>query len=107
MCNTVVNTGGTHQLADNNTLSTVDDKGSGIRHQRQISHKDLMLFDLTGLMVAQSDRNLQRCGVRCVTLLALFDCILCVISAQFKRTEFQAQMPGEIGDRRNVLKHFF
>ena len=51
MRNTVINTRGTNQLADDYTLSTVDHEGTGCCHQRQVSHKDLMLIDLIVFMV--------------------------------------------------------
>ena len=56
MCDSVINTWGTHKLADDNTLSTIDNKSTCLCHQRKISHKDTIRimhdkkdFDVTEL----------------------------------------------------------
>ena len=43
MTDSVIDTGRTNQLADNNTLRTIDDKGTGLSHQGKVTHKDLLL----------------------------------------------------------------
>ncbi|MNJ43142.1 hypothetical protein D3C77_381370 [compost metagenome] len=40
-----------NQLADNNPFRTVNNKGAGFRHQREISHKYFLLFDFAGFFV--------------------------------------------------------
>ena len=47
----IVNTGGTDQLADDDTLRAVDHKGAGGGHQGQISHKDIVLTDLVLFLI--------------------------------------------------------
>ena len=51
MADSIVNTRRTYQLADNDTLRTVDYKGARLGHQRKISHKDLMLVNLVIFLV--------------------------------------------------------
>ena len=40
-----------HQLRNNNALGAVDDERAGIRHERKIAHKDLLLLHLAGLLI--------------------------------------------------------
>ena len=44
----------THELTDNNSLSTIDHKCACCGHQRQISHENLMFIDFFCLFVNQS-----------------------------------------------------
>ena len=63
-------------LRNDNTLGTVDNEGSVLGHKREIALVYIGLLDLTGLLVGQSDVDLERCGVVDVALLALLDGIL-------------------------------
>ena len=47
----IVDSGGTDQLADNDTLSTIHNKGAGIGHDGEVTHKDLTFLHLLGLFV--------------------------------------------------------
>ena len=76
MANSIINTGRTNQLAYNNTLCSVNNKRSGIRHQRKIAHKNLMLVDLFFILIVESYANLQRSCISSIPLLTFFDRIL-------------------------------
>lgn len=47
----VVHAGRTHQLGYDHPLRAVDDKGSAFGHQREIAHKNVLLFHFAGLFV--------------------------------------------------------
>ena len=68
----IVDTRGTHQLADDNTLCAVDHESTGLCHQRKVAHENLMLIDLVSLLVVKSDLDLQRCRISCISFFALF-----------------------------------
>ena len=71
----------------------------------EITHENLVLLDLAGFMIAQSHSDLQRSGIRCITLFTLFDRVLLFIDAQLELAKLQAQMAGEIGDWRDIFKY--
>src|SRR5690606_15487782 len=54
----VVNSGSAHQLADDDTFGAIDDKGALFGHERKVSHEDLLLLDLSRLLVDQADAHL-------------------------------------------------
>ena len=58
MSNRIVNARGSYQLTDDNSLSTVDDKGTCRCHQRQFTHKDFVFLDFLSLFVVQTNLNL-------------------------------------------------
>ena len=69
------------KLRHDNALGTVNDKGAGFGHQRQIAHVDFLLLDvLHGLDLGgtflvinnQADFHPQRRAIRHATKLALF-----------------------------------
>ena len=50
----VEHTGRADQLADDRTLSTVDNKGACVGHQGEVAHEDLLILHLAGLLVQQT-----------------------------------------------------
>ena len=72
----VVHTGGTDELGNDNSLSTVDDEGSAFGHQREFTHVNIGLLDLAGLLVGEAYVYLKGGGVVYVTLLALLNGVL-------------------------------
>ena len=102
----VINAGGTDQLADDNTLSPVDDKCSVLGHQREISHKDLLRLDYTVVfLIIKMNKYLQGSRIGAVALFALFDGILCVLLIEPVARKRKAQMSAVVLDRRNVVQH--
>jgi len=104
MANTVVDTRGTYQLADNNTLSTVNHKGTGICHQGQIAHENLVFIHFIFIFIVQSYLYLKWCSVSCVPFFTLFDGILYIILTQCKVNEFQTQMACKVRYGRDIIK---
>ena len=51
----VVHTGRTDNLRNDYTLCTVDNKGTGLGHEREIAHEDISLLNFTGLLVGQAN----------------------------------------------------
>ena len=106
MIDIIINAGRPHQLADNDTLRSVDDERAGVGHQRQIPHEDLGFLNVLRLIVDKTNLNFDGRGVRCIPLFALFYRILDIILAQSVINKLKAKMPGKIGNRRNIIEHF-
>jgi len=73
MCNAIIDSRRTNQLAYDNTLSTIDNKSTGRRHKRQVAHENIMLTDLFCLFIMKSYLYFQRCCIRCITFFASFN----------------------------------
>ena len=107
LIDSVIDAGGTDQLADDNTLSTVDHKRSVLCHQGQVTHEDLLLLDLPVIfLIIQADSDFERSRISTVSLFALFDRIFGVLFLKNIAGERQTEMPAEILDRRNVIQYF-
>ncbi len=106
MSDCVIDARRTHQLAYNDTLCPIDHKGSGLCHQRQISHKDFMLVDLVCFFIVETNLYFQRSSISSISLFAFLDGSFHVFLAQSKINKFQAQMTAVVGNRGNVIKYF-
>ena len=73
---TVIHAGAADDLRNNNAFSAVDHKSAAVGHEREIAHEDLLILDLAGLLVEQTDAHLDGLCVGSVTLLAFLDRIL-------------------------------
>ena len=73
--NTIICTRRTHQLADNNTLCTINNKGAGSSHQREITHEYLGILENTGSPVQETNLYPQRCCISSIPLLALIQAV--------------------------------
>ena len=100
----VVHAGGADDLADHHALGAVDDKGAAVGHQREISHEDLLLLDLAGLLVVQTYPHLHGSGIRGVTRLALLHVILGFL-VHAVINEAQLQITGIVRDRSHIGKY--
>ena len=100
----IVHAGGTHDLRDDDTLRAVDDEGAAGRHDREIAHEDLLLFDLLGLLVAQADADLQRGRIRGVARFALLLGVLRILVHGVIH-EAQLEVAGVVGDDVHILEH--
>jgi len=107
MCDSIVDTRGTHELADDNSLCTIDNKCTCLCHQRKISHKDLMLVDLIIFLIIKPYSDLQRCRISCISLLTLIDRVLYIIFAECKIHKLQTQMTTVVSDRGNIVEYLF
>src|SRR6202158_3201330 len=61
----------THQLRHDDALSAVDHEGALVRHPREVPEEDVLLGDLTGLLVHELDARPERLGEREVLGAAL------------------------------------
>ncbi len=105
LIDTVIDAGGTDQLADDDTLRAVDHERSRARHKRKISHEDLLFLDfLVVFLVEKTHFYHKRCCVSSISFLALLDGILDFIFAEFIADKGQTQPSAEILDRRDVIK---
>ena len=102
----VINARRTHQLRNNNTFCTIDDKGTAFGHQREVAHEDLALLDFTGLLVPERCCHTQRRCIGNVTFLALCNCIFGGVIDPVV-CEVQYQIAVVIRNGRNVTKDLF
>ncbi len=100
----IVDAGRAHQLGDNDTLRAVDDKRARVGHQGQVTHKDLLLLDLLGLLVAQAHLHLDRRGIIHVPALALVHVVLGLFVHRIV-DEGQLQVARVVGDGGHIPEH--
>ena len=72
---TIVSTWGTYQLAYDNTLCTIDNKGTGVSHQREVTHEDFAVMELTIFLVNTTNFYTKRCRIGCISFLALLQAV--------------------------------
>ena len=103
----IIDSGGTYQLAYNNSLCAVDHKRTRRCHQRKISHENLVFIDLFCFLIDQSYFDFQRCRISHVALFTLLDSVFRVLLVKCKVDKFQAELSAVVRDRRDVIKYFF
>ncbi len=100
----IIHAGRTHDLRNDDALRAVDDERAARRHEREVAHEDLLFLDLLGLLVAQTNADLQRSGIRGVARLALLLRVLRLLVHGIIH-KAQLQIAGIVGHRVNVLKY--
>ena len=90
------------QLRYNNTLGAVDDEGAAGRHQREVAHEDVLLFDLACFAIDEADFSKERCLVGHVTFLAFIYAILGL--TKFMLAEFNTHIFGVGFDGADVCE---
>ena len=100
----VVYARGTNELRYDRAFCTVDDEGSSVGHLREVTHEDLLLLDLAGLLVAQTHADLQRSCIRCISCLALLNAVLRLLVHR-KIEEGKLQISGVVRDGRGIVKN--
>ena len=99
----VEHAGRTDQLADDRTLCTVDHKGAGVGHQGEVTHEDLLVLHLAGLLVQQTGGDAQGCCIGHVALLALLDAVLrLLVEAEVHKA--QCQIAGVVLNGADVVE---
>ena len=98
-----VSTGGTHQLGNDHTLSTVNNEGTGLGHQGEVTHEQGLLLDLAGSEVHEFSLNVQRSRVGCVTVLALLNRVLGVSKLRLREGELHSLL--EVTNRGDFFKN--
>ena len=82
MRNVEVDTGGTYQLAYDDTLGSVDNERTCLGHEGEVAHEYLMVLNyILVLFIVKSNFNLEGRRVSRITFLTLFNGILNVILA--------------------------
>ena len=95
----------THDLRNDDAFGTVNDKGTALRHDREIAHEDFLLLDLLRLFVAQTDADLQRARVGGVTGFALrFGVLRLVVHGVVDEAQFQ--IAGIVRNGIHILEDF-
>ena len=99
----VEHTGRADQLADDRTLSTVDDKGACVGHQGEVTHEDLLILHLAGLLVQQTGSDAQGGCKGNVALLALLDAVLRLL-IQPEVHKAQCQIAGVVLNGADIVE---
>ena len=99
----IVGTGGTYQLADDDTFRTVDDERARRRHQREIAHEYARFLDFTGILVHQAYVHVQGSAVGRVAFLAFLNRVFRF--AQFETFKRKFQIFVEILNRGDVVEN--
>ncbi len=90
------------QLGDDDALGAVDDEGAAVGHEREVAHEDRLALDLTGVVVGELRRDVERSGVGEVLLLALVDGVLGVVEDRV--LEGERHRLAEVLDRGDLLE---
>src|SRR5262249_37670112 len=98
------------ELADDDALGTVDDEGTGVRHERDLTEVDLLLLDVAddplatvaGVVDHQLRRHLDRRRERHAALAALIDVGLGLL--EVVRNEDELARPVEIFDPEDATE---
>mgnify|MGYP000708459924 CR=1 FL=1 len=98
----VVHARGADELRDDDTLGAVDDEGAAGRHQREVAHEDVLLFDLACFAIDEADFSKERCLVGHVTFLAFIYAILGL--TKFMLAEFNTHIFGVGFDGADVCE---
>ena len=99
----VVYARGTNQLGYDDTLGAIDDECARVRHDREIPHEQIVLFQLAGFLVFQTRLHVQRSGVVHILRLALFDIVLAF--AEIEIAKVQRPFLSAVLDRRNICEN--
>ncbi len=109
LVNAVVDARRTDQLRDNDTLCAVDDERTGLGHQGQIAHEDLLLLHVLGIfLVVKTDLDLERRSVGGIAFLALCDRVLVLVhlvSPQLIADERKGKVTGIVLDGGDIFKY--
>ena len=100
----VVHTGRTDDLRDDDSLGTVNDKGTVVGHDREIAHEDFLFDYFSGVFVVEPDGNPQGSGVVHIPLLALLFGELGLL-VQTVIHQLNAQITRIVGDGRNIVQN--
>src|SRR5699024_5788448 len=82
-----VNTWGTNQLGDNNTLGAVDDEGAFISHHWEITNEDGLGFNFLGVVVNELCRDIKRSRVVDVLFRALVPSVFHRLKASVRQRQ--------------------
>ena len=99
----VVYARGTNQLGYDDTLGAIDDECTRVRHDREIPHEQIVLFQLAGFLVFQTRLHVQWSGVVHILRLALFDIVLAL--AEIEIAKVQRPFLSAVLDRRNICEN--
>ena len=97
--------GGTDQLADNDPLRTVDDKGTLLGHQGEVPHEYRLLLHLSRFFIYKAHGDSQWRGIVYIPFLALFHRVFGMLEVDLIVHEFEDELFGIVRDRRNVGEH--
>ena len=92
-------------MADDNTLSTVDNKGTSFGHQGEIAHEYSGFFDFAGILIYQTNLYIHGSGIGFIPFLALFNAIFRFTQAEVFKIKLQ--IAGKVFNRRNVMQDIY
>jgi len=90
-----------HQLRNNDTLSSVDDERTLVRHHREVTDEDSLALDLTGLAVGELRGDVEGSRVVDVLILGLIHGVLDGVEPWVRQR--QGHLLGVVLDRRELF----
>ena len=90
-----------HQLRNNDTLSSVDDERTLVRHHREVTDEDSLALDLTGLAVGELRGDVEGSRVVDVLILGLIHGVLNGVEPWVRQR--QGHLLGVVLDRRELF----
>ena len=100
----IVHTGRTNDLRDDDTLCTVDNEGAVFSHDREVTHINIGLLDFSRLLVIETNVDLQGSGVVNVSFLAFLNRIF-GLGIYRIGNEFDRKITAVIDYRRYVAEN--
>ena len=104
----------TVHLRNDNAFGTVENKGTFVRHQRNITHINVLFLNVMDRLCPggfiripnhQTQRSLNRSGISHIALNALFHVIFWLFELIFHK--FKLTVTGKIFDGKNRFENFF
>ena len=100
-----INARGTDELRYDDTFCTIDDKCTGIRHNREIAHEQFMFLDFSGVFVYQSYIYLERGRVCCIPCLTFLNAVF--LFSEIVIPKIQGPFLCFIFNRGNIIEDLF
>ena len=100
-----VDTRGTYQLRNNNTLGAVDNEGAFIGHHWEVTNENSLGLNFLGVVVDELCRDIQRCRVVNVFFLALIDGVFHRLKAWLRQR--QRHVAGVVLNWRQLCQDIF
>ena len=97
-----IDTGRPNQLTHHHAFATINNKGGGIGHQREVAHKDFLLADFTGIAVHKFNFYPKRRREGDVALAAFIFWVFGFAKVEIAKVQFQIFIKADNG--RNLIK---
>jgi len=95
---------GADKLADDDAFGTIDDEGAVVRHDREFTDIDVLVFEDVVALVVEADLHTHRSSVVGIALLAFLDGIRGALGVKLLVNKRKLDVTGIVRDRRYVAQ---